>query len=141
MHFLVDGSCRGILSGSSPSGSAPVPPTSHCSPETDLGASTQTTGEQTLPSTGLYNHRAKRRPCSTSSAGSGHHNTNHTPYQGDISQHTMRKDVAGIHTKNSPCTKNIKLMEATQGCSHMKTPLQDNSRHCFSQIHSQRNYK
>lgn len=34
-------------------GSAPVSPTSHCSLEPDLGALTPTTGEQTLPPTGL----------------------------------------------------------------------------------------
>lgn len=34
----------------------------------------------------------------------------HTPYQEDNSQHTLRKDVGGIYTKNSPCTKNIRIM-------------------------------
>ena len=47
-----------------------------------------------------------------SSASSGHYNTKHTPYQGDNGQYTLRKDVAGIHTKNSPRTKNIRLTEA-----------------------------
>lgn len=37
------------LRGSSPSGRAPVPPNSHCSSETDLGAPLPTTREQTLP--------------------------------------------------------------------------------------------
>ena len=37
----------------------------------------------------------------TSSASSGHHNTNHTHYQGDNSQHTLRKNMAGIHTKTA----------------------------------------
>ena len=27
------------------------------------------------------------------------------PYQGDHSQHTLRKEVANVHTKNSPLTK------------------------------------
>ena len=27
------------------------------------------------------------------------------PIQGGNGQHTLKKDVAGIHTKNSPCTK------------------------------------
>lgn len=44
-------------------------------------------------------------PC----AGFGHHNTNHTPYQGDNDQHTLRKDEAGIHSKNSPHIKNIRF--------------------------------
>ena len=49
----------------------------------------------------------QRRPHSTPSAGSGH-NTNQTSYQ-----HTLRKDVAGIHTKNSPRPKKMRLMWAT----------------------------
>ena len=36
-----------------PSRSASVPPISHCSLKTDQGASTSTTGEQTLPQKGL----------------------------------------------------------------------------------------
>ena len=38
--------------------------------------------------------------------GSGHHNTSYTSYQADNGQHTVRKEVTGIHTKNSPCTIN-----------------------------------
>ena len=43
------------------------------------------------------------------------------------SQHTLRKDVAVIHTKDSPYSKNIRLTEATPGHSHIKTALQDHS--------------
>lgn len=73
---------------------------------------------------GCDNQRAKRRSCSISMAGSGHHNTRSHSTSGDNSQHTLRKDVAGIHTKNSPRTKNIRLTQATQGLSHIKTALQ-----------------
>lgn len=38
-----------------------------------------------------------------------------TFFQGDNSQHTLRKDVAGINTKNSPFTKIIRLTQATWG--------------------------
>ena len=50
------------------------------SQETDLGAATPRTREQIL-----YNHRT------ISSAGSGHRNIHHTPYQGDNGQHTLKK--------------------------------------------------
>ena len=40
-----------------------------------------------------------------SSAGSGHHNISHISYQGDNSQHTLRKEVAGVLTKNILHTK------------------------------------
>lgn len=46
--------CLGILGSSSPSGSTLVPPTSRRNSETDLGASTPTSGEQMLPQTGLW---------------------------------------------------------------------------------------
>ena len=58
-HFMVDSSQGEILSDSSPSGSTLVPPTPHCSSETDLGASTPTTGEQTLHLTGLWQPQSK----------------------------------------------------------------------------------
>ena len=38
------------------------------------------------------------------------------------------KDMTGIHTKKSPYTKNIRLTQATQAWSHIKTVLQDHSR-------------
>ena len=72
---------------------------------------------------GSDNHRAKGRPCSISSAGSGHHKISHTSYQGDNGQHMLRKETAGIHTKKSPRTKNIKPTQATQGYSHIKLVL------------------
>lgn len=36
--------------------------------------------------------------------------------------------MAGIHTKKKPHTKNIKPMQATKGCSHIKLALQDSLR-------------
>ena len=57
-----------------------------------------------------------------------------------MSLHILRKDVAGIHAKNSPYTKNIKLMWARQGGSQIKTTLQDHSRKQFlCNLQSQRN--
>ena len=50
---LVDKPWGGICSGSFPSENVPVPPTTHCSLEPHLGASTPTTVEQTLPPAGL----------------------------------------------------------------------------------------
>lgn len=43
----------------------------------------------------------------------------------------LRKDTAGIHTKNSPHTKNIKPKQVTQGCSHIKRTLKDPSRQLY----------
>ena len=71
------------------------------------------------PLSGLLYRRAKRRLHSTSRVGSGHHNS-HTLYQGDNSQHTLRKDMASIHAKKSPYSKNIRFMQAI---SHIKTSL------------------
>ena len=119
-------SCEEVLRRSSPSKSIPVQPALHCSSEMDLGASPPTMGAG-LP-TGCYNHRAKRRPHPTSRAVFCHHNTNWNPHHGDNDQHTLRKDMADNHTKNSPYNKSIRLTEATQGHSHIKTALQDHSR-------------
>ena len=110
------------------SGSATVPPTSHRSLEPDLEASTTKTGERPCPQQGHNSHRAKRTPCQTSIADAGHQNNNHTPYQWDNCQHTLRKDEAGIHTKNNPHTKNTTFTQSTQGCSHIETAHQDHSR-------------
>lgn len=60
------------------------------------GAFTPTTGEWTHPKQGCNNHRGKRRACCTCSTGSGHRNTNHTTYQGDIVQHLRNTWQASI---------------------------------------------
>lgn len=67
-----------------------------------LRGSNPTTREQTSPCQGENSRGAERRPHTTSSAASGHHNTNHVPCQDDISQHTLRKGMTGVHTKISP---------------------------------------
>ena len=54
---------------------------------------------------------------------------NTPPIKGTIrGQHTLGKDMASICTKNIPHTKNNGLTQSTQGCSHIKTALQDYSR-------------
>ena len=97
----------------SPTGSTPIPHTSHYISETQLrnrsgvGGSTTMT-EQTPPLTGQRgsdNHRAKEKPHSIFSVGSGHHKISHTSYQRDNGQQTLREEAADIHSKNSPCTK------------------------------------
>ena len=108
-HFPECSFYRGIHSGSSLSGSAPVLPTAHCSSETDLGdVYSNNWGADPAP-IGLW--QPQRRSHSTFSAGSGHHKIT-LSCQGDNGQHTPRKDVAGIHTTNSPHTKKHK----THGC-------------------------
>lgn len=44
------------------------------------------------------------------------------PHQGNNGEHTLREEVAGIHTENSLCTKNIKPTQTTQGCSPRNSP-------------------
>ena len=76
-----------------------------------LRACTLTTGEQTLYPTRYRDsdsHEAKRRIYPTFSAGCEPCNINYTSYQGQNDQHTLRKDVVGIRTQNSPCTNNIR---------------------------------
>ena len=87
----------------------------------------QQLGSTVCPQQVCDNHRANRRPHSTSSAGPGHHNTKHTPSKGTTASHTLRKDTAGIHPKNSPCTKNTGLTQSSHRYSHIKTALQDHS--------------
>ena len=99
---------------SSPSRSTPVPPTSYCSLEPNLGASTPTTGEQTPPLTGMWQPQSKEEALFNTQCSCSHCNINHTPCQENNSQHTLRKAVEGIHTINSPHVKNIRLMQATR---------------------------
>ena len=51
-----------------------------------------------------------------------------TTNQEDYGQNTRRKEVAGVHTKNSPPIKNIKPTQATQAPFHIKIALWDHSR-------------
>ena len=75
------------------------------------------------------NHRAKRRPCSTSSAGFCHHHASHMFYQRDNKQHTLRKTMWQASVlKTAHAAKNIRLSYTTQEHSHRKTALQDLSR-------------
>jgi len=59
---LVDSPWGGICSGSFPSENAAVPPTSHCSLEPDLGASTPTTGADPAPNRALTATEQKGSP-------------------------------------------------------------------------------
>ena len=64
-------------------------------------ASTPTTEEQTLSLTGQWQPQSREEALPQSSTGSRYSNTNHIPYQGDNRQHTLREDVAGVHTKTT----------------------------------------
>ena len=48
-------------------------------------------------------------------------------HQGDNGQHILREDLTGTCTKRA-LTPNIRFMQATQGCSYVKSVLQDHSR-------------
>ena len=74
-------------------------------------------------------HREKR-PHLISRASSGH-NTSYNACQGSNGQHTLRKDVAGTHTKTRPHTKNtgLNLQTDAPASEHpFKTPVNN----CFS---------
>ena len=58
------------------------------------------------------NHWAERTSCLTHSSISSSSTSSPIPYQGDSCQHTLRKDMAGIHIKSSSPTK---------GSGHMHT--------------------
>ena len=47
--------------------------------------------------------------------------------------------MAGIHTKNIPHTKNIRLIQATQGCSHIKHSPKTTVNKFLLNSYSQRN--
>ena len=85
-HSQVNSSTGGIRSGFPPSGSAPIPRTSHCWPKTAKkqmwGNLPQQLGSRPHLWQGSDNHRAKGRPYSISSAGSCNHNISHTAYKG-----------------------------------------------------------
>ena len=109
-HLQVNSSRGGKLSGFFPRGSAPILPTSHCRSETIQkqiwGSLLQKLGSRPHPWQDSNNHRTKGRAHSKFIAGSGNH-ISHTSYQGDKDQHTLKKEVADIHTKSSPFTKKI----------------------------------
>ena len=44
-------------------------------------------------------------------------------HQGDNGPHTLRKDVAGIHTRSKPLIKNIRLTKAERGHSSIGTTV------------------
>ena len=128
-HFPACSFYRGILSGSAPSGSALVLPTAHCSSETDLGdVSSYTWGADPAPDRAVTTADQRGGPIQRPVQVLVTTTAITPPCQGDNGQHTLRKDVAGIHTKNSPHTKNMRLTEATQRHSHIKKALQDHSR-------------
>ena len=66
--------------------------------------------EQTPPLTGQRgsdNHRAKEKPHSIFSVGSGHHKISHTSYQRDNGQKTLREEAADNHSKTALAPKDI----------------------------------
>lgn len=121
-HSPGNSSSRGTLSGSLPAGKLP-PRLPHRS-EAYLGTSAPTTKEQTLPLAGGDSHGAKRRPRSRTGLLTTPPAT--PPVKGIDSQPTRR---GGSHPyQNSPHTQKVKPTQATQGCPHINTDLQDHSR-------------
>lgn len=60
-YSQVNSSSRGILNGSSPSGTAPILITLNCSSETDMWASTTITKDQTMPMAREWQQQSKQK--------------------------------------------------------------------------------
>ena len=73
----------------------------------------------TLPQTELWQPQSKEEAPAQHSMQplSDHHKTTHNPCQGESSQYTLRRRVAGIHTNIRPCTKNVTHEGYTGMCS------------------------
>lgn len=102
----------------SPSG-RPVPPASRRIWKHIWALLVQQLRSRPCPLSGCNNHRTRTRSCSVSGRGSGHQDTSHTLFLEENGQHTLRKKAAVIHNKNSPSTKNVKPMQASQGWAHV----------------------
>ena len=134
-HSLVNCSSgrRGKLSGSSPSGSAPILTILHCSSEMQVrkgsgGFYSQQLGSRPCPKQGCSNHRAKRRPTQYPVQALVTTTSVTPPIKGIMASiHWGKRQQASI-LKRALVPKNIKPMQATQGCSHIKIALQDQSR-------------
>ena len=97
-HVWADSSWGGIHSSFCPRGRALVLSTSHNSLELDLGVSTPTTGEQMLPTTGLWQPQSKEEALPNIQSRLQSPHTNHTLYEGDNTQHTLNKNMTVIYT-------------------------------------------
>ena len=51
--------------------------------------------------------------------------SSHTLYQGDSYEHTLRKDMTGVHIKSISPMKCNGHTQSEKGCSHIGTPLQE----------------
>ena len=71
-----------------------------------LRASTPATWNQALPLTGWWQPLNRKVPPHS-----------HTCYKNDSCQHTLRKDITGIHLRSSPLTKHNGYTESGKGCS------------------------
>ena len=97
-HVLVGSSWGGIHSGSIPSRSIPVPPTSHHSLEPNLMASGPTTGEEhTLPPTGLWQPQSKEEAPSNIQCRLWSQHQSHPLFKGiTVSTHWGKTHLASI---------------------------------------------
>ena len=105
-HSQVNSYSKGIFSGFSPRGSAPILPTLHHGAETAkkqiwCHIPEQQLWRRPLPNRTMTTTEQRGGP-TLPSVGSGHHII-HNSFQGDNGQHTLRKEVAGIHIKDILC--------------------------------------
>ena len=91
----------------------------------------QQRGSRPFPQQDSDNRRAN---CFTSSRGTRHwhYNTNHTPYQRDSKQHTLRKDVADIHTKTALAPKIVDIHGLHMDTPTGRQPFKTTAVNCFS---------
>ena len=92
-----------------------------------LKAHSPATREKTLPLTAT---KQRGGPTSNINTTQALDTTPITPPIKGIMARRLRKDVDDIHTKDSPCHKNIGHTHFAQRCSHIKTYLQDCGR-CY----------
>lgn len=72
-------------------------------------------------------HRAESKFYITSCTGFSFSNTSCTLLS-DKGQYTLRKDMTGVYTKTSPCTKDFGNTHSVQGCSNIETNPQGHSK-------------
>lgn len=98
----------------------------------------QQLGSRLCPRQGSDSQRTKKRPHPISSAASGHHNTSHTPYQGDNGQRTMKKNAAGIYTKTALAPKILDSHVLCRDDPTQKQPFETTVCNCIFKIHTEK---
>ena len=84
-------------------------------------------GSDPVPDRVVMAIELRRSPASHLAPALPHHFQLHSLPRWEL-PHTLRKDVTFVHVKSSSPTKSAGHMQSVQGCSHIRSPLQDCSR-------------